>query len=152
MSPLFKKLNLGSQSTLYILEAPDSFDAELAQLTGLEIRRTYARGAKIEFALAFATSQTNLDALSAKIASAVEGDAIIWIAYPKGTSKKYQCDFNRDTGWTVIGNAGFEPVRQVAIDADWSALRFRKTEFIKKLNRSQSMAISPEGKQRAPKR
>jgi hypothetical protein len=60
-----------------------------------------------------------------------EGDALLWFAYPKGTSKRYHCEFNRDTGWQVIRDAGFDSVRQVAIDEDWSALRFRRVEFIK---------------------
>jgi hypothetical protein len=37
----------------------------------------------------------------------------------------------RRTGWQALSDAGFRPVRQVAIDADWSALRFRRKEFVK---------------------
>jgi hypothetical protein len=37
----------------------------------------------------------------------------------------------------------------VAIDADWSALRFRRVENIKTLTRRESMAISKAGKARA---
>lgn len=61
----------------------------------------------------------------------MNGDAILWFAYPKGTSKKYKCEFNRDNGWDVIRAAGFDTVRAVAIDEDWSALRFRRKEFIR---------------------
>lgn len=46
----------------------------------------------------------------------------------------------------MLGGNGFEPVRAVAIDEDWSALRFRKVEFIKKMTRG--FAISEEGKRR----
>jgi hypothetical protein len=35
----------------------------------------------------------------------------------------------------VLGAAGFEPVRMVAVDEDWSALRFRRVGFIKTLTR-----------------
>jgi hypothetical protein len=59
------------------------------------------------------------------------GDALLWFAYPKGTSKRYTCDFNRDSGSDVIRNAGFDSVRQIAIDEDWSAPRFRRVEYIK---------------------
>jgi len=52
-------------------------------------------------------------------------------AYPKGTSKKYKCDFNRDTGWDKLKEAGFDTVRSIAIDEDWTGLRFRRKEFIK---------------------
>lgn len=55
---------------------------------------------------------------------------------------------HRDSGWSTLGAVGFEPVRQVAIDADWSDLRFRRTEFIKTITRNNAMTISEEGKRR----
>ena len=70
-------------------------------------------------------------AAAAKLLPKAVGDAIVWLAYPKGTSKRYQCEFNRDNGWAAIEAAGFESVRMVAIDDDWSALRFRRSEFVK---------------------
>jgi hypothetical protein len=56
----------------------------------------------------------------------------VWFAYPKGTSKKYTCNFNRDTGWDAMKALGFDTVGIAAIDADWTALRFRREEHIKK--------------------
>ena len=149
MTPLFKKLNLGAERELLVLNAPESFESELALLEGVTIERAATPGRPVRFAIAFATTKAALDAASNAIASVADGDVVVWIAYPKGTSKKYRCEFNRDTGWTVLGEAGYEPVRQVAIDEDWSALRFRKTTFIKTIKRSSSMAISAEGKKRA---
>ncbi len=148
MTPLFKKLNLGSSETILVLNAPQSFEAELSQLDGVRVLRKATAKLKAPFAIAFAMTQAECDQFSSTLAKATEGDSIVWIAYPKGSSKKYKCEFNRDTGWAVIGDAGFEPVRQVAIDEDWSALRFRRTEHIKSMTRSNSMAISTEGKQR----
>ena len=85
---------------------------------------------EIGFSLAFVTKQAEVDALAAKIAARAKGDAAVWFAYPKGSSKKYKCDFNRDTGWAVLQQAGFDTVRSIAIDEDWTALRFRRKEFI----------------------
>lgn len=65
----------------------------------------------------------------------MEGDGVLWFAYPKGTSKRYKCDFNRDNGWEILGQYGFEPVRMIAIDEYWSALRFRRAEYIKTMKR-----------------
>jgi hypothetical protein len=48
-----------------------------------------------------------------QLAAACTGDAILWMVYPKGTSKKYRCEFNRDSGWAVLAAAGFQPVRMV---------------------------------------
>ncbi len=147
VSPLFKKLNLTTQDTIHVLKAPRSFEAELDALGGVTVRR-FLRGCTT-FALAFAITTAELEAASALIATAAQGDAVVWVAYPKSTSKKYSCEFNRDTGWAALGKAGFEPVRQVAIDDDWSALRFRRTEHIKTLTRPATHAISDAGKARA---
>ncbi|MFN7733937.1 MAG: hypothetical protein ACK5OB_18715 [Pirellula sp.] len=148
MTPLFKKLNLGSCETILVLHAPESFESELSQLVGIKVLRKATSKTKTPFAIGFAMTQAQCDLVSSTFVKATEGDAIVWIAYPKGSSKKYQCEFNRDTGWTVLGQSGFEPVRQVAIDEDWSALRFRRTEHIKSLTRRNEMAISTEGKRR----
>jgi hypothetical protein len=131
MSPLFQKLNLKDQREIVIFNAPASFEPELKLLDGISVVRNPKKPQAVSFALAFATKQAELDRLSKMLASAAQGDALLWFAYPKGTSKRYQCEFNRDTGWGVIRDAGFDSVRQVAIDADWSALRFRRLNFIK---------------------
>ncbi|WP_391118049.1 hypothetical protein [Psychrobacillus sp. L3] len=46
----------------------------------------------------------------------------------------------------ILANEGFEPVRNIAIDEDWSALRFRKVENIKKMVRK--FAHTEVGKER----
>ena len=147
MTPLFKKLNLGSRSSITVLNAPSSFEAELTALKGITVVRNIK--GKVGFAIAFVTKQKELDRVSASLARTAEGDAVLWIAYPKGTSKKYTCEFNRDAGWTVLGKAGYEPVRQVAIDEDWTALRVRNVHYIKTMKRNPEGAISKAGKQRA---
>jgi hypothetical protein len=76
------------------------------------------------------------------VAKKAKGDAVVWFAYPKGSSKKYKSQINRDNGWAVMGKAGFEPVRMVAIDEDWSALRFRRVEFIKTMNRPEEVRLT----------
>ena len=92
--------------------------------------RDLRRCATVGFALVFVTRQEALDAVSAAVAAKAEGDALLWFAYPKKTSKRYACEFNRDTGWDVLRAHGFDTVRQVAIDEDWSALRVRRLEYI----------------------
>ena len=129
-TPLFKKLNLGTHDEIVVLNAPDSFESELKQLKGIKIVRDPSRPKAIQFALAFAMTQAQLDRASKLMATGSEGDAVLWFAYPKGTSKRYVCEFNRD--------AGFDSVRMVAIDEDWSALRFRRLEYVKSAGSSAS--------------
>lgn len=130
-SPLFRKLNLGAHQEIALFNAPDSFEPELKRLKGIKITRDPDRPKGVKFGLAFAITQAQLDRASKILAAASEGDAVIWFAYPKGSSKRYTCEFNRDSGWSTIRAAGFESVRMVAIDEDWSAVRFRRTEYVK---------------------
>jgi hypothetical protein len=146
MQTIFKKLNLGEQKELVVLQAPSSFEPILASLPqDVAVIRTADHVSCVAFALIFVTRQSEIDTLVPQIAPHLAGDALLWMCYPKGTSKNYKCDFNRDTGWQLLGNYGLEPVRMVAIDDDWSALRFRKAEYIKKMTRSFG-ALSEAGK------
>jgi hypothetical protein len=54
---------------------------------------------------------------------AARQDKLAWIAYPK--AGQLGTDVNRDTLVQGVDGLGIRPVRQVAIDAVWSALRFR---------------------------
>jgi hypothetical protein len=131
MPSIFEKLNLKDQCEILVINSPPSFEYELEALKGVRVLRDLKQTKSIHYALAFATKQAEVDNLAKMLSSRALGDAILWFAYPKGTSKKYKCEFNRDTGWEALRNAGFDTVRQVAIDADWSALRFRRSEYIK---------------------
>jgi hypothetical protein len=148
VASVFGKLNLKDQSEILVVNAPQSFEPELAALRAVAVKRRAAEVKQIAFSLAFVTKQRELDELSKTVAKKAVGDAIVWFAYPKGSSKKYKCEFNRDTGWSALGEAGFEPVRMVAIDEDWSAVRLRRVEFIKTLTRDPSVMLSKEGKKR----
>ena len=131
MASVFEKLNLKDRQEMVALNAPASFEPELARLAVMTIHRHLESVAATEFVLAFVTKKAEVDALAKQIVKRAKGDAVVWLAYPKGTSKKYKCDFNRDTGWDVLKAAGFDTVRAVAIDEDWTGLRFRRVEFIK---------------------
>ena len=131
MSSVFEKLNLKQHSEIVVISAPPSFETELTALKGVTVLRDLKMAKAVHFALVFATRQKEVDGISKALADKTQGDALLWFAYPKGTSRNYECDFNRDTGWNVIRSAGFDTVRAVAIDEDWSALRFRRVEFIK---------------------
>jgi len=149
MPSTFNKLNLKNHATILVLNPPTSFEPELAALHGVTVLRHLQPLAGIDFSLAFVTTQQQVDTLAKAIAQRAKGDAVVWFAYPKGTSKKYQSGINRDTGWQVLRQAGFEPVRAVAIDEDWSALRFRRVEFIQTMTRAKEHRMTTQGKARS---
>lgn len=58
----------------------------------------------------------------------------LWFAYPK-KSGRAATDISRDQGWDALTANDLLPVTQVAIDDNWSALRFRYRDEIKTLTR-----------------
>lgn len=156
-TPLFKKLNHKEQE-ICIVNAPDEFKKEmnsiqkaghkLTSLPSTEITKIK----EIEFILSFVQTTAEIEKIINAIDKKLTEDAVVWFAYPKGTSKKYKAEINRDNGWQALGKKGFETVRSVAIDDDWTGLRFRKTEFIKTMKRNPSFAMSEKGKTRTGKR
>jgi hypothetical protein len=73
--------------------------------------------------VAFARNKTELDSVAAPAIEAARQDRLAWIAYPK--AGKLGTDLNRDILAALLAARGVQPVRQVAIDETWSALRFR---------------------------
>lgn len=72
----------------------------------------------------------NSDELRARVAPAIAAarrDAITYIAYPK--AGQLGTDLTRDNLWVMLQGQGIHPVRSVAIDDVWSALRFRPGEM-----------------------
>jgi hypothetical protein len=152
MGTVFEKLQLKDQEEIVVLNAPKSFESEITRLKGVTVKRSLIGVKDILFSLAFVTTQDEADDAIKGVTSRAKGDASVWFAYPKGTSKRYTSTINRDNGWAKLGAAGFEGVRMVAIDEDWSAVRFRRAEFIKSMKRDAAWAMSAEGKKKAGKR
>jgi hypothetical protein len=151
MEQLLKKINYKDQKQVLILNCPDEVKGLLTAFEADVAVHTSIPKETVEFALVFVTKQEQINELTSAIVDKMPGDTILWFAYPKGSSKKYKCDFNRDTGWNALGEHGFEPVRMVAVDTDWSAMRFRRVNYIKKMTRSENMSLSKEGKSRTKK-
>jgi hypothetical protein len=130
MPSVFDKLNLKDQSEILVLAAPPSFEPELRRLSGVSIVRDATQLESIGFAVVFVTLRAQIESAAKLIVRKADGDVVLWFAYPKGTSKRYASDINRDVGWDAVKSAGFETVRLIAIDEDWSALRFRRTQYV----------------------
>ena len=149
MTPLFKKLNFKDHSSIVLHNSPESFQIELSEMS--KVTTVFTNAGKVEeidFVLCFAVRIDEIKDFLNKNISKLHGDAVIWICYPKQSSKKYKSEINRDMGWEFMAEHELEPVRQVAIDDDWSALRFRKVSYIKNITRRESFAVTDEAKKR----
>ena len=73
--------------------------------------------------IAFVARAAELSDLAAPAVAAARDGRLAWIAYPK--AGQLGTDLNRDSLAKAVIELGVQPVRQVALDAVWSALRFR---------------------------
>ena len=73
--------------------------------------------------IVFVRTADDLDRCAGPAIDAARADRLTWIAYPK--AGQLETDLNRDLLASLVSRHGVRPVRQVAIDDVWSALRFR---------------------------
>jgi hypothetical protein len=152
MSSVFKKLGLKDRKQILVVNSPESFEGELAALEGVEIFRAPKQAKEVGLALAFVTTYAEVNRIVPAIAKKSPGDAIVWLSYPKASSKRYKSEIKRGQGWSALGKEGFEPVSMIAIDEDWSAVRFRRVEFIKQMNRPAEHRLTEAAKRRAARK
>ncbi|MFS0774574.1 DUF3052 domain-containing protein [Neobacillus sp. 3P2-tot-E-2] len=147
VSPLLKKLNFKDQGQpVLIMNAPKAYDEIKAIFEG-EVHQDVIEQMTYDFVQVFGSSNEELKTLAKRAAGYVKADGLLWLCYPKKSSKSYKgSDCSRDTVTGMLSEEGFEPVRQIAIDEDWSALRFREPDKIKKMVRS--FAVTEVGKKR----
>jgi hypothetical protein len=75
--------------------------------------------------LVFAASSGQLGLTLPSMLEKAPEDAIIWIAYPKLTSK-LAGDLSRNLVRALAAKSGLDTVSQIAIDDDWSAMRVKR--------------------------
>ena len=127
---IIRKLKIDKYDNAAILNAPDEFLKVIKNFKGSVTNKIKG---KYSYVQVFITSQSEFAKLGEALTNAIEGDGVLWVCYPKGTSKKYKkVDCNRDTLREAIISYGFEGVSIISLDDDWSALRFRNSQFIGK--------------------
>ena len=126
MNAVLKKLLYKGQAPVLLLGAPPEA-AALAKAFGVPVHAKPAARTKYGFVLGFARSAVEMDAIAKAADRALADGALFWSAYPKGTSRKYKgADINRDIGHARMKTHGFDGVSLVALDDDWSAMRFKR--------------------------
>ena len=73
--------------------------------------------------IAFVRQHADLPTQAEAAIAAARDDRLAWVAYPK--AGQLGTDLNRDSLAAILRTHGIRPVRQVALDDVWSALRFR---------------------------
>ena len=109
---LDKKLQLKDGQTIACL-------GNVVQLP-LAAKQVDASGA--DAVLVFATNEAELRQ-SLNVLKTAAASQLTWVAYPK--AKQLGTDINRDSIREIANQNGLDPVRQIALDDTWSALRLK---------------------------
>lgn len=136
IDPLLKKMTWKEGMNIQIWNCPLEI---LPIIQGWENEGWIDPKKQPDFMLAFVKDEDQVRKYFSEMHTLAPEDQQIWLAYPKGSSKRYKSKINRDSGWKYLGQFNYEGVRQIAINEDWSALRFRKTKFIKVMTRKFSV-------------
>ncbi|MCX6326725.1 MAG: hypothetical protein NT144_08785 [Bacteroidia bacterium] len=132
MKKLLEKLNYKGQERIAVINAEDSFNISLSnELRDVMIDKTIDPRFPYNFIIIFVKSVSEVEFHTPTALHNLMADGVLWFCYPKKTSKKYSSDVDRDHGWKALNDSGLQGIRMVAIDDDWSAMRFRNVKFIK---------------------
>ena len=132
---LMEKLQYKEEKNLLIQGLPSSIEKQFNKLTFAKNVTPLLKSRRIDFALVFAINENQLNNILEDVLPALHDDSKLWIAYPKAASK-IATTLNRDCSWDRVVGAGYQEVRQVALDSVWSALRFKKSEEIPQMSRA----------------
>lgn len=146
---LLRKLNHKGNGAVYVMDSPGEFYDSIEKMKEeTEVVTSFTTKSHVPLLLVFIRDKADLLAKMDEVKRMIDSNTILWFTYPKKSSKRYKSDITRDAGWDPLGAMGYEPVRQIALDEDWSALRFKAVATIKKLTRNSSMTLSTEAKRR----
>jgi hypothetical protein len=132
MKNLLDKLNYKGQKRISVINAEETFVHSISsELKDVIIDQKIDPRYPYQFIIIFVKSVSEVEILAPVTLHNLMADGVLWFCYPKKTSKKYRSDIDRDHGWKALNDSGLYGIRMVAIDEDWSALRFRNKKFIK---------------------
>lgn len=132
MTDLIVKLNYKGQERIAVINGPEGFMSYITgRLESVIIDKHIDPRYPYSYIILFVKSVTEVNRITPAALHNLTADGVLWYCYPKKTSKKYKPDLDRDHGWKALTDTGFQGVRMVSVDEDWSALRFRNVKYIK---------------------
>lgn len=117
--PILERLQVKGDRTLAVIGATPALDHAIG---GSKLRTDAATA---DVVLLFAANRKVFATALPEALRATKSDAILWLAYPKMTSG-LAADLSRDVIHELAPEQGVDTVSQIAIDADWSALRLKR--------------------------
>ena len=122
---LAEKMRLRPGERVLLVNAPEGHAAALEAPAEVEVV-TGPEGT-FDAIEVFVSTRAALEAEAPRLKALLNEGGKLWIAYPKGTSKRLTAEINRDDIRRYALTVGLQTVAQVAVDDDWSAIRCKVT-------------------------
>jgi len=106
-----------------IVAAPAEYLKQLWPLPAGVTVATDLRG-KYDWVQVFVKSRIELERLAPRAIRALKSESILWISFPKGSSK-IQTDLTRDEGWDVLQKSDLKWITLISVNETWSAFAMR---------------------------
>jgi len=119
-SPLAKKMRLKSNLKAAVINAPENYVDALKHNTAL----SPTLNGKFDWIQIFVRTKAELDVLAPKAAKALKPESMLWISFPKRTSK-IQTDLTRDKGWEILRDLDLKWITLISVNEIWSAFAMR---------------------------
>jgi hypothetical protein len=131
MEKLIEKLNLKDFQRICVLN-PEADVISSIQSVRPQIRIDQKIDPRYlyNFFMIFVTSRTEVDDLSHRAIHNLYEDGILWFVYPRNI-KDIEPALSRDKGWDMLKSLGFKAVRQIIVNEEWIAIRFRNARFVR---------------------
>ena len=118
---LAERMHLRAGERLLLVNAPDGYGARLAVPGGVEVGEE--EDGAFDVIQVFVSTRAALESQAPRLKALLNAGGKLWIAYPKGASKRLQAEINRDDIRGYATTVGLQTVAQIAVDEDWSAIR-----------------------------
>ncbi len=128
-SALAKKLLIKAKYKVAVINPPQGYIEDLGALPA-GARMVDDLDSEVDFVQLFVKDSQELEAFAPTAIRAVRTGGLLWICYPKGSSKVIT-DLNRDILWAAMGKYKLAGVSLVSIDETWSAMRFRPADEVR---------------------
>lgn len=123
-SKLSKKMKLKEGQTAVILNAPTGYLQEMRPLFD-GVKMSTKGDTPVDWIQIFVHNKAELEEVLPQTLKLFKPDTVLWIAYPKKTSK-IQTDLTRDTGWAFLQDKNLRWLTLVSINEVWSAFAMRR--------------------------
>jgi hypothetical protein len=119
-SPLAEKMKLKPGAQAAVIHAPENYVDELRHDTAM----SPTLNGKFDWIQVFVRNQSELEELAPKAAKALKPESLLFISFPKGSSKN-QTDLTRDKGWESMRKLDLKWINLISVNETWSAFALR---------------------------